>query len=124
VNHGKALRSGRARCRGAGAPSANERATTRATRPTRAWPTNGRRPISFDALARDSATSSGEVLDGASISGASIDQIISAYRRLGAHSRARHQLLRLLAASGELAALAAFADGKPARYLTKPGRRA
>jgi hypothetical protein len=62
-----------------------------------------------DALVRESA-SRGDTLHGASISGASINQVASAYRALGARSRTRHHLLRLLAASGERAALAAFAD--------------
>jgi len=63
-----------------------------------------------DALARGSDASRGDRLRGALLSGASIDRIVSVYLKSGAHSRARHHLLRLLAASGERAALAAFAE--------------
>lgn len=39
-----------------------------------------------------------------------VDQTTQLYRQLGSNSRARHQLLRLLAASGQRAALAAFTE--------------
>jgi len=63
-----------------------------------------------EALARDLHASRGGAPRGAMLSGAVIKQVVSVYRALGAHSRARHHLLRLLAASGEHDALAAYAE--------------